>query len=86
MEVSQMEDKVALKYPKYQLTNIKGGLSTSIAASGVSQSLAFEMPYKAYGDQFTTQMENFDPHEPGLYPIDDSVENEAEENSRPAKI
>ena len=37
MEVSQMEDKVALKYPQYQLTNIKGGRDTSIAnAAGIS--------------------------------------------------
>ena len=44
------------------------------------------MPYKAYGDQFTTQMENFDPHEPGLYPIDDSVENDLEGNGSCVKI
>jgi len=53
-EVAMMQDKVALKYPKYQITNLKKSCSDREFATNGTYATAFhdsatEPPVKAYG-------------------------------------
>ena len=56
-EVAMMQDKVALKYPKYQLTDLKKSCSDKEFATHGTYATAFpdsatEPPVKAYGDDY----------------------------------